>query len=45
MLGGVLSSCGLLLSSFSTSLELLYVSMGVLTGQDADMSSLSEGVL
>ncbi|KAM6897548.1 monocarboxylate transporter 12-B [Xenentodon cancila] len=32
MLGGVLSSCGLLLSSFSTSLELLYFSMGVLTG-------------
>ncbi|KAM4525506.1 monocarboxylate transporter 12-B-like isoform 2-T2 [Odontesthes bonariensis] len=32
MLGGVLSSCGLLLSSFSTSLELLYISLGVLTG-------------
>uniref|UniRef100_A0A3P9KHG5 Major facilitator superfamily (MFS) profile domain-containing protein n=1 Tax=Oryzias latipes TaxID=8090 RepID=A0A3P9KHG5_ORYLA len=32
MLGGVLSSCGLLLSSFSTSLELLYLTMGVLTG-------------
>ncbi|XP_041830363.1 monocarboxylate transporter 12-B isoform X2 [Melanotaenia boesemani] len=32
MSGGVLSSCGLLLSSFSTSLELLYISMGVLTG-------------
>ncbi|XP_008297343.1 monocarboxylate transporter 12-B [Stegastes partitus] len=32
MLGGVLSSCGLLLSSFSSSLELLYFSMGVLTG-------------
>nr|XP_046232603.1 monocarboxylate transporter 12-B [Scatophagus argus]XP_046232604.1 monocarboxylate transporter 12-B [Scatophagus argus] len=32
MLGGLLSSCGLLLSSFSTSLELLYLSMGVLTG-------------
>ncbi|XP_041818833.1 monocarboxylate transporter 12-B-like [Chelmon rostratus] len=32
MLGGLLSSCGLLLSSFSTSLELLYLGMGVLTG-------------
>ncbi|XP_072228974.1 monocarboxylate transporter 12-B-like [Leuresthes tenuis] len=32
MLGGLLSSCGLLLSSFSTSLVQLYVSMGVLTG-------------
>ncbi|XP_035517108.1 monocarboxylate transporter 12-B [Morone saxatilis] len=32
MLGGLLSSCGLLLSSFSTSLELLYLNMGVLTG-------------
>ncbi|KAM3592679.1 uncharacterized protein V6R79_023409 [Siganus canaliculatus] len=32
MLGGVLSSCGLLLSSFSTRLELLYLNMGVLTG-------------
>ncbi|XP_026206495.1 monocarboxylate transporter 12-B [Anabas testudineus] len=32
MLGGVLSSCGLLLSSFATNLELLYFSMGILTG-------------
>ncbi|XP_068615015.1 monocarboxylate transporter 12-B-like [Brachionichthys hirsutus] len=32
MLGGVLSSCGLLLSSFSTSLELLYFSLGIMTG-------------
>ncbi|KAM6964473.1 LOW QUALITY PROTEIN: monocarboxylate transporter 12-B [Tautogolabrus adspersus] len=32
MLGGLLASCGLLLSSFSSSLELLYLSMGVLTG-------------
>ncbi|CAJ1081327.1 monocarboxylate transporter 12-B [Xyrichtys novacula] len=32
MVGGLLSSCGLLLSSFSSSLELLYLSMGVLTG-------------
>ncbi|XP_045925476.1 monocarboxylate transporter 12-B [Micropterus dolomieu] len=32
MLGGLLSSCGLLISSFATSLELLYLSMGVLTG-------------
>ncbi|XP_024119156.1 monocarboxylate transporter 12-B [Oryzias melastigma] len=32
MLGGVLSSLGLLLSSFSTSLELLYLTMGALTG-------------
>ncbi|XP_040922524.1 monocarboxylate transporter 12-B isoform X3 [Toxotes jaculatrix] len=32
MFGGLLSSCGLLLSSFTTSLELLYVTMGVLTG-------------
>ncbi|XP_054483554.1 monocarboxylate transporter 12-B-like, partial [Anoplopoma fimbria] len=31
MLGGLLSSCGLLLSSFTTSLELLYLTMGVLT--------------
>ncbi|KAM7370277.1 hypothetical protein PAMP_009840 [Pampus punctatissimus] len=33
MLGGLLSSCGLLLSSFTNSLETLYFSMGVLTGQ------------
>ncbi|XP_053270283.1 monocarboxylate transporter 12-B [Pleuronectes platessa] len=33
MLGGLISSCGLLLSSFTSSLELLYVFMGVLTGQ------------
>ncbi|XP_073345798.1 LOW QUALITY PROTEIN: monocarboxylate transporter 12-B-like [Pagrus major] len=32
MLGGLLSSCGLLLSSFSSRLEFLYLSMGVLTG-------------
>uniref|UniRef100_UPI003AAFA220 monocarboxylate transporter 12-B-like n=1 Tax=Centroberyx gerrardi TaxID=166262 RepID=UPI003AAFA220 len=32
MLGGLLSSTGLLLSSFTSSLELLYLSMGVLTG-------------
>ncbi|XP_019968240.1 monocarboxylate transporter 12-B [Paralichthys olivaceus] len=32
MLGGLISSCGLLLSSFTSSLELLYVFMGVLTG-------------
>ncbi|XP_042364110.1 monocarboxylate transporter 12-B-like [Plectropomus leopardus] len=32
MLGGLLSSCGLLLSSFATSLELLYFTMGILTG-------------
>lgn len=32
MLGGVLASSGLLLSSFCSSLELLYLSMGVLTG-------------
>ncbi|XP_047233571.1 monocarboxylate transporter 12-B-like [Girardinichthys multiradiatus] len=32
MLGGLLSSCGLLLSSFATSLELLFFSMGILTG-------------
>uniref|UniRef100_A0A3Q1I730 Major facilitator superfamily (MFS) profile domain-containing protein n=1 Tax=Anabas testudineus TaxID=64144 RepID=A0A3Q1I730_ANATE len=32
MLGGVLSSCGLLLSSFATSLKLLYFSMRILTG-------------
>eukprot|EP00064_Thunnus_orientalis_P023289 superscaffoldBa00008651_g23523 len=31
MLGGLLSSCGLLLSSFTNSLETLYFSMGVLT--------------
>lgn len=32
MLGGLLSSCGLLFSSFSSSLELLYFTMGILTG-------------
>uniref|UniRef100_A0A3B4UN15 Solute carrier family 16 member 12b n=1 Tax=Seriola dumerili TaxID=41447 RepID=A0A3B4UN15_SERDU len=32
MVGGLLSSCGLLLSSFSSSLELLYFSLGVLSG-------------
>ncbi|XP_037610379.1 monocarboxylate transporter 12-B [Sebastes umbrosus] len=32
MVGGLLSSCGLLLSSFSSSLELLYFSLGGLTG-------------
>ncbi|KAM9426710.1 monocarboxylate transporter 12-B-like isoform 2-T2 [Pholidichthys leucotaenia] len=32
MLGGVLSSCGLLLSSFSTSLVMLYFTIGILTG-------------
>ncbi|TDG97632.1 hypothetical protein EPR50_G00209860 [Perca flavescens] len=32
MLGGLLSSAGLLLSSFSSSLETLYLTMGVLTG-------------
>ncbi|XP_062271278.1 monocarboxylate transporter 12-B-like [Scomber scombrus] len=32
MLGGLLSSCGLLLSSFTNSLETLYFSMGILTG-------------
>lgn len=32
MLGGLLSSCGLLISSLATSLELLYISMGGLTG-------------
>ncbi|XP_068585276.1 monocarboxylate transporter 12-B [Cebidichthys violaceus] len=32
MLGGLLSSVGLLLSSFTTSLELLYLTLGVLTG-------------
>ncbi|XP_069015970.1 monocarboxylate transporter 12-B [Embiotoca jacksoni] len=32
MVGGVLSSCGLLLSSLSSSLEMLYFSLGVLTG-------------
>ncbi|XP_035468114.1 monocarboxylate transporter 12-B isoform X3 [Scophthalmus maximus] len=32
MLGGLLSSCGLLLSSFTNSLELLYFTIGVVTG-------------
>ncbi|XP_011613753.1 monocarboxylate transporter 12-B [Takifugu rubripes] len=32
MLGGLLSSCGLLLSSFSNSLEFLYFSMGIMMG-------------
>ncbi|XP_005743490.1 monocarboxylate transporter 12-B isoform X2 [Pundamilia nyererei] len=30
--GGLLASCGLLLSSFATSLEMLYFSAGILTG-------------
>lgn len=33
MAGGLLSSCGLLLSSFSSSLVVLYFSMGALTGE------------
>ncbi|KAG7217818.1 hypothetical protein INR49_020880, partial [Caranx melampygus] len=33
MVGGVFSSCGLLLSSFTSSLELLYFTLGVLTGR------------
>ncbi|XP_075939264.1 monocarboxylate transporter 12-B-like [Anarhichas minor] len=32
MLGGLLSSAGLVLSSFASSLEFLYVSLGVITG-------------
>ncbi|XP_076016497.1 monocarboxylate transporter 12-B-like [Genypterus blacodes] len=32
MLGGLLSSAGLVLSSFATSLEYLYMSLGILTG-------------
>ncbi|CAG6016548.1 unnamed protein product [Menidia menidia] len=32
ILGGLLSSAGLVLSSFASSLEFLYISMGVLTG-------------
>ncbi|XP_058476888.1 monocarboxylate transporter 12-B-like [Solea solea] len=32
MVGGLLSSCGLLLSSFCSSLEMLYFTMGVVTG-------------
>ncbi|XP_036449573.1 monocarboxylate transporter 12-B [Colossoma macropomum] len=32
MVGGLLSSAGLILSSFATSLEYLYLSLGVLTG-------------
>lgn len=32
VLGGLLSSCGLLISSFSSSLQFLYFSMGILTG-------------
>lgn len=32
MLGGFLSSCGLLLSSFATNLKMLYFSAGILTG-------------
>uniref|UniRef100_A0A3B4XX95 Solute carrier family 16 member 12b n=1 Tax=Seriola lalandi dorsalis TaxID=1841481 RepID=A0A3B4XX95_SERLL len=32
MVGGLLSSCGLLLSSFSSSLEQLYFSLGILSG-------------
>lgn len=38
MLGGLLSSCGLLLSSFATSLEFLYFSMGILTGSTLSIS-------
>lgn len=33
MLGGLLASTGLILSSFATSLEHLYLSLGVLTGR------------
>ncbi|XP_005471578.1 monocarboxylate transporter 12-B isoform X1 [Oreochromis niloticus] len=32
VVGGLLASCGLLLSSFATSLEVLYFSAGILTG-------------
>ncbi|KAL3968226.1 glutamate receptor ionotropic, NMDA 3B [Sarotherodon galilaeus] len=32
LVGGLLASCGLLLSSFATSLEMLYFSAGILTG-------------
>lgn len=32
IMGGVLSSAGLILSSFATSLEYLYLTLGVLTG-------------
>lgn len=32
VMGGVLSAAGLVLSSFATSLEYLYVSLGILTG-------------
>ena len=32
MMGGILSSAGLVLSSFATSLEFLYLSLGILTG-------------
>ena len=37
ILGGLLASTGLVLSSFATSLEYLYLSLGVLTGQSSDM--------
>lgn len=33
MLGGLLASTGLILSSFAASLEHLYLSLGVLTGR------------
>lgn len=35
MLGGLLSSAGLVLSSFASSLEHLYISLGILTGTQA----------
>lgn len=35
MVGGLLSSAGLVLSSFANSLEYLYISLGILTGTQA----------
>ena len=34
IMGGFLSSTGLILSSFASSLENLYLTLGVLTGKD-----------
>lgn len=37
ILGGLLSAAGLVLSSFASSLESLYIFLGVLTGKGTDV--------
>lgn len=39
MLGGILSSMGLVMSSFANSLESLYLSLGILTGWFTQMGN------